>query len=615
MPGASCATFLPSFSHNDPEAGRTIMGFLERAMSTRGRHQRTRSTKVDEPMPQSNPSQFKHSAKRKSIFPGLSSNPPEPARPRAATTSARASSNHSAVNVKSASREDFPQPPNTSHYTGNDNFKCPSPALVNTKTKRTPPTSVAHLPTMPDSNAAIFSPGPKSSSKTTPPTWNRAVTDPVLTTTQRETMPKQTNTWENPIEGPQQRPTLRKQKSAWKSFGDLFRGKQTRQPIPDQFYKVQPPSEEALGQPRRTAQDKMGVLDSPTASPAVKDERAVARVDSGRTSLVPAGAKGLNGALPPTPADAFPVRTSSRNPSNFFDPPPNEASTDPRRTPRLDINIPEAGFDRYSVMFEKLLEPKVPLIERRQSKRVSCQTGNSPVVGPDSQPSSAGLQRSKTSPSLNRKPSLTIHIANSNYTVRSTQGQNAYNGPIAHRPRPPKRAMTAPSNPQSPLPVPVEVKTPITARAVPLPESTTSSSSPRCSILSENSLPPTPNTAISLASSINTTIFGSPSSPPVEATATSIAKQISTKDDPSSPAPPIPSRSEERPQLIRNYPTGTERFNRQIVQVSVARQVSVSKARQRVADAVEVKQPLRPRVVELGKNRKSTLVMIEGGDS
>ncbi|KAM0707058.1 hypothetical protein Q7P35_006389 [Cladosporium inversicolor] len=592
------------------------MGFLERAMSTRGRHQRTRSTKVDEPMPQSNPSQFKHSAKRRSIFPGLSSNPPEPTRPRAATTSARASYNQSAASkAKSASQDDVVQPPNTSHYTSNHSFKCPSPALVNTKPKRTPPTSVAHLPTMPDSNASAFSLGPKSSSRTTPPTWNRAVTDPVLATTQRETLPKQTNTWENPIEGPQQRPTLRKQKSAWKSFGDLFRGKQTRQPIPDQFYKVQTPSEEAMGRSRRTAQDKVGVLDSPVASPAVKEERTVARVDSGRTSLVPTGAKNLNSALPPTPADAYPVRTSSRNPSNFFDPPPNEASTDPRRTPRLDINIPEAGFDRYSVMFEKLLEPKVPIIERRQSKRVSCQTSNSPVVGSETQPSSAGLQRSKTSPSLKRKPSLTIHIANSNYTVRSTQGQNAYKGPMAHRPRPPKRAMTAPSNPASPLPVPVEVKTPITARAVPLPESTTSSSSPRCSILSENSLPPTPNTAISLASSINTTIFGSPSSPPPEASAASIAKHISTKDDPSSPAPPIPSRSEERPQLMRNYPTGTERFNRQIVQVSVARQVSVSKARRRVADAVEVKQPLRPRVVELGKNRKSTLVMIESGDS
>jgi len=40
-----------------------------------------------------------------------------------------------------------------------------------------------------------------------------------------------------------------------------------------------------------------------------------------------------------------------------------------------------------------------------------------------------------------------------------------------------------------------------------------------------------------------------------------------------------------------------------------------SKVRRRVADAVEVKQPLRPRVVELGKNRKSTLAMIESGDS
>ena len=73
------------------------------------------------------------------------------------------------------------------------------------------------------------------------------------------------------------------------------------------------------------------------------------------------------------------------------------------------------------------------------------------------------------------------------------------------------------------------------------------------------------------------------------------------------------SRSSDRPPLPRQM-SGTERFNRQIVQVSVARQVSVSKARRRVADAVEVKQPLRPRVVELGKNRKSTLVLIEGGD-
>jgi len=494
-------------------------------------------------------------------------------------------------------------PPNTSHFTGNHSFKCPSPALVNNKIKRTPPTSVAHLPTMPDSNASIFSPGPKSSARTMPPTWNRAVTDPVLTTMQRETLPKQANTWENQQDGPQ-RPQLRKQKSAWRSFGDLFRSKQSRQPIPDQFYQVQPPSDEALVQSRRTTRDRVGVLESPVPSPIGKDDRAVARVDSGHTSLVPSGAK--------NPNDAFPTRTSSRNPENFFDPAPSGASTDPRRTPRLDINIPEANFDRYSIMFEKLLEPKVPLLERRKSKHMSCQNDISPDTRPESQTLPAGLQRSMTSPSLKRKPSLTIHIANSNYTIRSAQAQSSHKGPIAHRPQPPKRSMTAPS----PLPVPKEAATPVTARAVPLPESTTSSSSPRYSILSENSLPPTPNTAISLASSINTTIFGSPSSSPPVAAGGSIAKRIYRKDYPSSPPPPVPSRSQGRPQLKRNYPTaGSEQFDNQIVQVSVARQVSVSKARRRVADAVEVKQPLRPKVVELGKNRKSTLVMIESGDS
>ena len=57
-----------------------------------------------------------------------------------------------------------------------------------------------------------------------------------------------------------------------------------------------------------------------------------------------------------------------------------------------------------------------------------------------------------------------------------------------------------------------------------------------------------------------------------------------------------------------------EDLERQIVQVSVARQVSVSRARRQVQQAAASKQPLRPRVVELSKNRKSTVVLIESGD-
>lgn len=581
------------------------MGFLERARSTRGRHQRTRSTKIDEPVPEGAPPQFKSSGKRKSIFPGLSSNTNEVTRPRA--SSARASFSKTTATSMATPRDEQILPPNVSHFASSQTFKCPSPALVNKNVKRTPPSSVAHLPSMPKDAASPFTPAPKSSAKAPPPpTWNRAVTDPVLSTMQRETLPKQANTWEQPPDN-SQRPQLKKQKSAWKSFGDLFRGKQAKQPDPNSFYQVQPPSSDALVHSNNATRSRMGVLESPLPSPAGNNERTVARVDSGCDELAPPTEKGQN---------SFPVRTSSRNPSQNWEA-ASDATSDARRTPRLDINIPEAGFDRYSVMFEKLLEPKKSLLERRQSKRVSCQNSGSSVNAPETVQSSSGLQRSLTSPSLNRMPSLTIHIANSNYAVRSSTAQNQYKGPMAHRPRPPKRSMTAPSAAKSPLAIPQERSTPKTAIAIPLPESTTTGSSPRYSILSENSLPPTPNTAVSLASSINTTIFGSPMSTPPKATRASIANQMATMpQQPSNSPPPIPSRSEERrPSQIRNYPAGSERFNRQIVQVSVARQVSVSKARRRVADAVEVKQPLRPRVVDLGKNRKSTLVMIEGGDS
>lgn len=583
------------------------MGFLERARSTRGRHQRTRSTKIEEPVAEGALPQFRSSGKRKSIFPGLS-NTTEGTRPRA--SSARASFSKTTVTSNATLRDEQTPAPNVSHFASNQSFKCPPPALINNKSKGTPPSSVAHLPSMPNDSVPTFSPAPKNSAKAPPPTWNRAVTDPVLSTMQREVVPKQANTWEQPLDN-LQRPQLKKQKSAWKSFGDLFRGKQARQPDPNSFYQVQPPSSDALVQSNNATQTRMGVLESPLPSPANNNDRTVARVDSGCDELAPPAEKGAN---------SFPVRTSSRNPSQkLLDPTSEDASdatSNARRTPRLDINIPEAGFDRYSVMFEKLLEPKQSLLERRQSKRVSCQNSGSPVKSPETVQSSSNLQRSMTSPSLKRMPSLTIHIANSNYAVRSSAAQNQYKGPMAHRPRPPKRSMTAPSAAKSPLAV-QERSTPKTAIAVPLPESTTTGSSPRYSILSENSLPPTPNTAVSLASSINTTIFGSPVSTPPKAARASIAQQITTTPQkPSNSPPPIPSRSEERcPSQIRNYPAGSEHFNRQIVQVSVARQVSVSKARRRVADAVEVKQPLRPRVVELGKNRKSTLVMIEGGDS
>ena len=602
------------------------MGFLERARSTRGRHQRQRSVKVDEPIPQgtstptpATPASTRPSttikSKRKSLFPGIGSNTTscEAARPRSRSA---AQPGFYSQNNTSSRNEQRSHPPNMQFVTGNDSFRFPSPALVNNSTKKTPPTSVAHLPSLTTggNNSAIFTPGPQETPRKQPPSWNRSHTDPMLSATQQEALSAQANTWDDK----QQRPQLKKQKSAWKTFGSFFKGsKQPRQPIPSQFYQIQRPSNDDLA--GNTTRGKIGVLDSPIPSPVAKDEPTVARVDSGHAAV-----KGADSLMPPPNRDAFPMRTSSRVSANFFEPMPDSAGHssggDPQRTPRLDISIPDAGFDRYSVMFEKLLEPKVPLIERRKSKRLNNKDSGSPVDGPGTliakEPS--GLQRSMTSPSLNRAPSLTIHIADSNRGNRASTVPNPSKAPVvSHRPQAPRRSMTTPVNDSTPVSITPESKTPNTAIAAPLPASTTTASSPRCSIMSENSLPPTPNTATSLASSINTTVFGpSSSSPPKESARNqaSSSQNYRQQDEDAPPVPPLPTRSNDRPALLRNPPSGTERFERQIVQVSVARQVSVSKARRRVADAAEAKQPLRPRVVELGKNRKSTLVLIEGGD-
>lgn len=597
------------------------MGFLERARSQRGRHQRQRSVKVDQSIPEPAPTTTSTTpatrtlkSKRKSLFPGtgVTTTSCEATRPRS-----RSATTGFYSQADSNSRNDQRSyPPNMQFVTGNDSFRFPSPALVNNSTKKSPPTSVAHLPSLAaagnDSTISTpgpqhtpglqHTPGPQQTPRHQPPSWTRSHTAPIVGTPRLEALPQPSN-WEHT----QQRPQLKKQKSAWKTFGSFFKGnKQARQPIPDQFYQIQPPSNDNLAQSGKNAQGRMGVLESPVPSPITKDEPAtVARVDSGHGAE-----KGAGSLMPPPNRDAFPMRTSSRVSANFFEPMPDSAGDGPRRTPRLDVSIPDSGLDRYSVMFEKLLEPKVSLIERRKSKRLNNKDSGSPVGGSEllGAKKSSGLQRSLTSPSLNREPSLTIHIAHSNRanrasTVPTTQSKARV---VSIRPQAPRRSMTAPNDGSTPVSVPFESKTPNTALAAPLPASTTTASSPRCSIMSENSLPPTPNTATSISSSINTTVFGPSSSPPK-------ASSSHHQQDDTPPVPPLPNRSSDRPPLPRQM-SGTERFNRQIVQVSVARQVSVSKARRRVADAVEVKQPLRPRVVELGKNRKSTLVLIEGGD-
>jgi hypothetical protein len=85
------------------------------------------------------------------------------------------------------------------------------------------------------------------------------------------------------------------------------------------------------------------------------------------------------------------------------------------------------------------------------------------------------------------------------------------------------------------------------------------------------------------------------------------------------PTPRSRTEDQRSPTSKKLYPRvkSPEELDRQIVQVSVARQVSVSKARRQVEKAASSRpaaQSLKPKVVELSKNRKSTVVIVEGGD-
>lgn len=138
---------------------------------------------------------------------------------------------------------------------------------------------------------------------------------------------------------------------------------------------------------------------------------------------------------------------------------------------------------------------------------------------------------------------------------------------------------------------------------------------------SEDSLPPTPTSDIGplpAAEPHMNPLRSNPSNPSIAASTDTSGTWDMLNANPNTPA--IPQR---RVSLARREPPDHNPYHRvkspedlesRVVQVSVARQVSVSKARKQVRQAVDAKQPLRPRVVELSKNRKSTMVLIEGGE-
>lgn len=282
------------------------------------------------------------------------------------------------------------------------------------------------------------------------------------------------------------------------------------------------------------------------------------------------------------------------------------------RTPRLDLEIPTPDFERYSVMFEKLLDdtPKPSLLERRQSKHRKSLKKLEPIINNPDIPRSAPAgsasipQRSLTSPHLSGLTSRLSIKVNPNKDRNITAPVPSAEQPTTaiHISRPILRSKTAPPGTQSPLERAFFRATKTVMAGGLTPTSQTFSAS-------ENSLPPTPNTtATSERDSVailTTDPYNVPepswNTPSHHKPATTAKRTLSV---PHQPHPPPRVKSPED-------------LERQIVQVSVARQVSVSKARRQVQHAMASKQPLRPRVVEVGgdgRARKSTVVVLEGGE-
>ncbi|KXT00017.1 hypothetical protein AC578_4862 [Pseudocercospora eumusae] len=419
----------------------------------------------------------------------------------------------------------------------------------------------------------------------------------------------------------QESPETRKKKSSWKAFSSMFR-KSSKRNTDNSFYHVKTSAQpKTVGVPYEAPElDRPGTPGTPlsclrasspdpgmfTHSRTPSYQRSHSRLDErneNRTSFMPAVKSRLlrspgkrDGSKSPNPWRASEDICRGRD-GRHDSPMSNRENEDMPipKTLKLDLDLPAPEFPRYSVMFEKLLngDSKPSLLERRQSKmhktkaerRRNGDTGVSDSLQVNT--NGGGVKRALTSPHLTR--SLSIRV----------DGKKIAEEPetAVHKPRPIQRSKTAPPGAVSP----------IAAAFMRQKEAQVDSSpdSPHSLMFSEPSLPPTPTTITTCTDTSSIKRVIEDSGPSGDVMITSDTTAVASDD-----------LSSHRSARTEPYPRvkSPEDLERQIVQVSVARQVSVSRARTRVQRAASSKtaaQPLRPRVVELTKNRKSTVGVVE----
>ncbi|KAH9840363.1 hypothetical protein Tdes44962_MAKER07958 [Teratosphaeria destructans] len=319
---------------------------------------------------------------------------------------------------------------------------------------------------------------------------------------------------------------------------------------------------------------------------------------------------------------------------------------------RLNLDIPNSELERYSVMFEKLLASRQSIADRRRSKSRKSLVSSSndtlsdvtPLPPKDLSlvlpPRPARSHRSASSPASKPLPTLSIRVSGSGKASRIFDQQQSTNVLAADCARPRQRSRTAPAGtvlPESHSHTPSAQILPSILPPTCLSSEAEPSLSPSSILEAENSLPPTPSTVTTCSHADGDDLeILRPYAPRIRQENTSnntLALSGSTLEMPcrSECASKTPEtftsviRSNLTPRRsVRGKPLAprvqsTQELEDRIVQVSVARQVSVSRARRHVEMAANKKPlapPLRPRVVDMGaaKHRKSMFVMVEGGE-
>ncbi|KAI6796530.1 hypothetical protein KC332_g16401 [Hortaea werneckii] len=392
---------------------------------------------------------------------------------------------------------------------------------------------------------------------------------------------------------PPQTPEARKKKQSWKALGGLFQRVQSKPKVST------PPSDGSTSQRSGMPAPSPSYTQHPSSMPRTPIvSRNMARIEA-RREAERSSSVATNHRFHASP---HPPRNQSLQPKQHEQSSPVTASpvhAAVPRTPKLDLEIPNAEMERYSVMFEKLLEPRQSILERRQSKARMQEPNVDKTLPKRPQASVDGMpQRSITSPHLRNNFPLKIKVAGNQETEVEEPPTAVY------QPHSLQRSMTSPPSTMSPVMKKSSRPKPPTL------SSTESDRSPKTPLSDENSLPPTPMTVTTVTDDDS---FALTSHEPLPSAKSRQKAEKGARRYDMGASRIAHEKSPTRDPYERVK--SPEDLDRQVVQVSVARQVSVGRARRQVEQATNsAKQPLRPRVVELGKHRKSTMVLIESGD-